>query len=99
MWETTRLALDHIEEFLTGIHQTAEPRRVLATVLFTDIVNSTQQASRVDLRLRAGLHTGEVELRDNDVGGIAVHTLRGGGALTSRGPGRWLGVVGVVVRV
>jgi len=73
MWETPRLALDHIEEFLTGIHRTAEPRRVLATVLFTDIVNSTQQASRVDLRLRAGLHTGEVELRDNDVGGIAVH--------------------------
>jgi class 3 adenylate cyclase len=73
MWETPQLALDHIEEFLTGIHRTAEPRHVLATVLFTDIVNSTQQASRVDLRLRAGLHTGEVELRDNDVGGIDVH--------------------------
>ena len=105
---------------------------MLATVLFTDIVGSTQQASRlgdrrwrellnlhdelarrlveefhgqlvkttgdgilatfdgpgraircaaalreelggVGLQIRAGLHTGEVELRDGDVGGIAVH--------------------------
>src|SRR5213076_72157 len=118
--------------FLTGIHPTAKPRRVLATVLFTDIVNSTQQASRVGdrywrelldvhdelarrlveeaggrvvktsgdgvlatfdgpgrgircaatlreelgkigLQVRAGLHAGEVELREGDVGGIAVH--------------------------
>ena len=132
MWETPELALDHVEEFLTGIHRTAEPRRVLATVLFTDIVSATEQASRVGdrrwrdlldvhdelarrlvdeaggqvvkttgdgvlatfdgpgrgircaatlrdllgsigLQMRAGLHTGEVELRDNDVGGIAVH--------------------------
>jgi class 3 adenylate cyclase len=27
----------------------------------------------IGLRIRAGLHTGEVELRDGDVGGIAVH--------------------------
>jgi class 3 adenylate cyclase len=27
----------------------------------------------IGVRLRAGLHTGEVELRDSDVGGIAVH--------------------------
>jgi class 3 adenylate cyclase len=27
----------------------------------------------IGLQLRAGLHTGEVELRDGDVGGIAVH--------------------------
>ena len=27
----------------------------------------------VGVRIRAGLHTGEVELRDDDVGGIAVH--------------------------
>jgi class 3 adenylate cyclase len=132
VWETPELALDQVEEFLTGIHPTADPRRVLATVLFTDIVNSTQQASRVGdrrwrdlldvhdelarrlveeaggqvikttgdgvlatfdgpgrgircattlrdelgrigLQVRAGLHTGEVEVREKDVGGIAVH--------------------------
>jgi class 3 adenylate cyclase len=27
----------------------------------------------IGLQIRAGLHTGEVELRDSDVGGIAVH--------------------------
>jgi class 3 adenylate cyclase len=132
MWETPELALDLIEEFLTGVRRATEPTRVLATVLFTDIVGSTQQAMRlgdrhwhqllnlhdelahrlveefhgqlvkttgdgilatfdgpgraircaaalrdelsgIGLRIRAGLHTGEVELRAGDVGGIAVH--------------------------
>ena len=27
----------------------------------------------IDLQIRAGLHTGEIELREGDVGGIAVH--------------------------
>jgi class 3 adenylate cyclase len=132
MWETPQLALDLIEEFLTGTRRPAEPSRVLATVLFTDIVASTEQAGRlgdrrwrellavhdeaargvveefqgqlikttgdgilatfdgpgrgircaaafrdelrgIGLEIRAGVHTGEVELRDGDVGGIAVH--------------------------
>jgi class 3 adenylate cyclase len=132
IWETPELALDLIEEFLTGVRRVAEPTRMLATVLFTDIVGSTQQASRlgdrrwrellnvhddlarrlveefggrlvkttgdgilatfdgpgrglgcaaalrvelggIGVQVRAGLHTGEVELRDDDVGGIAVH--------------------------
>jgi hypothetical protein len=47
MWETPELALDLIEEFLTGVRRTPEPTRVLATVLFTDIVASTQQAMRL----------------------------------------------------
>jgi pimeloyl-ACP methyl ester carboxylesterase len=47
MWETPELALDLIEEFLTGVRRTADPTRVLATVLFTDIVASTQQATRL----------------------------------------------------
>jgi class 3 adenylate cyclase len=32
-----------------------------------------EELRRIGLRIRAGLHTGEVELRDGDVGGIAVH--------------------------
>lgn len=128
-WETI---VDEIEEFLTGSRSEREPDRVLATILFTDIVGSSQKASelgdhrwkelldrhdsiiqtelarangrliktvgdgalatfdgparaircacrireRVEglgLETRAGLHTGEVEIRGDDVGGIAVH--------------------------
>jgi class 3 adenylate cyclase len=131
-WETLELALDHVEQFLTGVGRAAQPTRVLATVLFTDIVGSTQRAGKlgdrrwrellnvhdeltrrlveefggrlvkttgdgilatfegpgraircavairdelrgVGVQLRAGLHTGEVELREDDVGGTAVH--------------------------
>jgi class 3 adenylate cyclase len=126
------LTLVHVEEFLGGLRRPPAPARVLATVLFTDIVASTEEASRlgdrrwralldvhdelarrvveefqgqlikttgdgilatfdgpgrgircaaalrdelraIGLQIRAGLHTGEVELRDDDVGGIAVH--------------------------
>jgi class 3 adenylate cyclase len=131
-WETPELALDAIQEFLTGVRGGAEPSRVLATVLFTDIVGSTERAARlgdrrwrgllevhdelagglveqfggqlvkttgdgilatfdgpgraircaaalrdelagIGVQIRAGLHTGEIELRDGDIGGIAVH--------------------------
>jgi pimeloyl-ACP methyl ester carboxylesterase/class 3 adenylate cyclase len=124
--------VDLIEEFLTGSKPRDETDRVLATILFTDIVGSTKQAEnlgdrrwrdllsahdtavRREIRLfhgteikslgdgflitfdgparaircafaiglavgalgmeiRMGLHTGEVELRDGDVSGIAVH--------------------------
>ena len=126
---------DIVEEFLTGAHRTAEPDRILATVMFTDIVDSTEQAaalgdgawrarlelnqSRTDrlvrqfggrvvkatgdgalatfdgparavrcaaalteqatldgLPIRAGLHTGEVELVGDDIAGIAVHLAK-----------------------
>ena len=36
--------LDEVEEFLTGARRGADPDRVLATVLFTDIVGSTERA-------------------------------------------------------
>jgi class 3 adenylate cyclase len=47
VWETPELALDLIQQFLTGVRRTAEPTRVLATVLFSDIVASTEQANRL----------------------------------------------------
>jgi class 3 adenylate cyclase len=124
--------LDAIEEFLTGQLPAHHSDRVLATVLFTDIVGSTDHAARVGDRrwkevlathdallaaeaerfrgrivnttgdgslttfdgpgraircacairdavrslgidIRAGLHTGEIELRGDDVAGMAVH--------------------------
>ena len=124
--------LDEIESFLTGGRSAAPSNRVLSTVLFTDIVGSTQRAAQLGddawtaalaahnrvverhvagargavvkftgdgalatfdgparaincarairdalkdlgLTIRAGLHTGEVEMADGDVHGIAVH--------------------------
>ena len=38
--------LDEVEEFLTGVRQGQIPNRVLATVLFTDIVSSTERGCR-----------------------------------------------------
>jgi class 3 adenylate cyclase len=129
---------DEIERFLTDVWQTGgwddmEPDRILATVLFTDIVESTAKAielgdrhwrgllerhntlvrrellrfrgreidntgdgflatfdgparaiscacaivdgvRELGLSIRAGLHTGECEMADGKVAGIAVHT-------------------------
>ncbi|MBL0141851.1 MAG: adenylate/guanylate cyclase domain-containing protein [Betaproteobacteria bacterium] len=124
--------LDEVQEFLTGMRPERDVDRVLATVLFTDIVGSTEHLARVGdkawkdmlarqreivrralsafrgrevdtagdgffatfdgpargvrcafsiqeaarplgLAIRAGLHTGEVELDGERVGGMAVH--------------------------
>lgn len=124
--------LDEIQDFVTGIRPAPEPNRVLATVLFTDIVGSTAKAAEMGdsgwrrlleehnhatrrqlerfggreiktvgdgilatfdgparavrcaaairdgvaelgLQVRAGLHTGEIELQPNDIAGLAVH--------------------------
>lgn len=91
MWETPELALDHVEEFLTGIHRTAESRRVLATVLFTDIVSSTEQASRVgDRRWRDLLDVHDELARRlvDEAGGQVVKTTGDGVLATFDGPGR-----------
>jgi class 3 adenylate cyclase len=72
--------LDEIERFVKGVRdEEASLDRVLATVLFTDIVGSTEKAAelgdrrwRALLEVRAGLHTGEGETIDGKVGGIAV---------------------------
>ena len=132
-WEQDAEAvLGEIQEFLTGERIEPDDDRVLATVLFTDIVESTALAARsgdrswgellnahdamvrrqltrfagqeikstgdgflatfdgparaikaalaireggarLGLDIRAGLHTGEIERRGADIGGIAVH--------------------------
>ena len=43
----TEPLLDEIEEFFTGTRHAREPDRVLATVLFTDIVGSTERAAEL----------------------------------------------------
>jgi pimeloyl-ACP methyl ester carboxylesterase len=48
MWtDDADRVLDEIEEFLTGVRRGPEPNRVLATVLFTDIVGSTERAAQL----------------------------------------------------
>jgi class 3 adenylate cyclase len=144
--------LDEIESFLTGARAATPTNRVLSTVLFTDIVGSTEHAEALGdeawttaldahnrvvdkhvasargqvikftgdgalatfdgparaitcacamrdavqdlgLNIRAGLHTGEVEMVDRDVHGIAVHIAARIMALA--GPGEVL-VSGVI---
>jgi class 3 adenylate cyclase len=45
--ETMDLLADEIEEFITGERQRPEPDRVLATVMFTDIVGSTERIAQI----------------------------------------------------
>ena len=45
--ETQDVIADQIEEFITGERRRLEPDRVVATVMFTDIVGSTQRAAEV----------------------------------------------------
>jgi hypothetical protein len=46
-WETPEPVLDHVERILTGVRRVAQPTRMLATVLLTDIVNSTERAGEL----------------------------------------------------
>ena len=41
----TDALLDEVEEFVTGSRHSPEPNRILVTILFTDIVGSTEQAA------------------------------------------------------
>lgn len=70
--------LDEVEEFLTGVRHGPEPDRVLATILFADIVASTERAATIgDRRWRTVLesyHTmarAEIERRRGRVLGTA----------------------------
>ena len=72
--------LDHIEEFLTG-RRTSTPERVLATVLFSDIVGSTERAAALgDRAWRALLdsHDAIVRAELTRYGGTEVNTTGDG---------------------
>jgi pimeloyl-ACP methyl ester carboxylesterase len=72
---------DEIEEFLTGTHREVEPDRVLATVLFTDLVDSTKRAGEMgDRRWRALLdqHDEIVRREINRFRGREIKTLGDG---------------------
>ena len=83
--------VDEIEEFLTGVRRGPEPDRVLATVLFTDIVGSTEQATRVgDRRWRDLLerHHALVRQELERFSGREVDTAGDGFFATFDGPAR-----------
>src|SRR5512132_1392101 len=88
VWAEPQLALDLIEEFLGGVRQTVEEFNGQLVQTTGDGILATfdgpgrgigcaaalrDQLAGIGLHIRSGLHTGEVELRGDDVGGIAVH--------------------------
>jgi class 3 adenylate cyclase len=82
---------DEIEEFVTGSRPDAEPDRVLATVLLTDIVDSTKRASELgDRRWRALLdrHDDLVRQEISRLRGREVKALGDGFLATFDGPAR-----------
>jgi class 3 adenylate cyclase len=63
-WGPSTDVVDEIEEFLTGTRRPVEPDRVLATVLFTDVVGSTERAATLgDRRWRELLDAHDRALR------------------------------------
>jgi class 3 adenylate cyclase len=85
------VVIDEVEEFLTGARGAADPDRALATVLFTDIVESTEALARVgDRRWREVLdaHDALVVRQLARFGGVLVDTAGDGLLATFDGPAR-----------
>jgi class 3 adenylate cyclase len=83
--------LDEIEEFLTGSRPVPEPDRVLATVMFVDIVGSTKQAAALgDRRWRELLSAHHVAIRRElaRFRGREIKTFGDGCLATFDGPAR-----------
>jgi class 3 adenylate cyclase len=83
--------VDAVEEFLTGAHHEAPTERVLTTVLFTDIVSSTERAAELgDARWRQLLERHD-EFTAREVaaaGGQVVKSMGDGLLARFDGPGR-----------
>ncbi len=83
--------LDEIQEFLTGVRPAPEPDRVLATVLFTDIVGSTQRAAELGDRRWRDLLDSYYALARRELDhfrGREVKTMGDGFLATFDGPAR-----------
>ena len=83
--------IDQVEEFLTGARQAFEPDRVLATVLFTDIVGSTERAASLgDRRWRTVVeeHDDLVRHQLDRFDGREIKTMGDGFLATFDGPAR-----------
>jgi class 3 adenylate cyclase len=87
----TDALLGEIEEFLTGARETKDVDRVLATILFTDIVDSTKRAASTgDHRWRELLdnHDRMAERQVHRFGGRHIKTTGDGILATFDGPAR-----------
>jgi class 3 adenylate cyclase len=83
--------LDEIEEFITGSRGAHDPDHVLATVMFTDIVRSTEHAARLGDRRWHDLITDHDRLlqdRISDYRGRTIRTTGDGVLATFDGPAR-----------
>lgn len=89
--ETMDVLADEIEEFITGARRRPDPDRVLATVMFTDIVGSTERAAQLgDQRWRELLKSYYEVLRKELAAfrGREVDTAGDGLLATFDGPAR-----------
>jgi class 3 adenylate cyclase len=87
----TGAIIDEVEEFLTGTRRPAETDRVLATVLFTDIVGSTERAASLGDRAWRELlaaHDDVVRAQIERFRGQPVKSLGDGWLATFDGPAR-----------
>ncbi len=92
--ETMDLLIDEIEEFVTGARPGPEPDRLLVTVMFTDIVSSTERAAAVGDRRWRELLDGYVSVarrqlerfrgREIDVAGDGLFAIFDGPARAIR---------------
>ncbi|MGH2837987.1 MAG: adenylate/guanylate cyclase domain-containing protein, partial [Thermoleophilaceae bacterium] len=83
--------LDEVEEFVAGTRATRQPERLLATVLFTDIVGSTDRAATIgDSRWRdiLEMHDGVVRRALERHRGREVKTMGDGFLASFDGPAR-----------
>jgi len=100
VFEDGDAVVDEIEEFLTGDRHRREPDRVLATVLFTDIVGSTKRAAELgDRRWRELLHEHDSLVRREleRFRGRFVKSTGDGVLATFDGPARGIRCAGRVV--
>jgi class 3 adenylate cyclase len=90
-WIDADQIVDEIQEFLTGERQPTPTRRVLATIMFTDIVQSTEEAVRVgdsDWRALLGAHDRAVRSELVRFSGEEIKTTGDGFVAVFDGPAR-----------
>jgi class 3 adenylate cyclase len=91
-WTQGRDAIvDEIEELVTGVRPAPQPNRVLATVMFTDIVGSTERARELGDQAWANLlarHHATVRRELERFRGVEVDTAGDGFLATFDGPAR-----------